>query len=167
MGLIYSTIAVISLCFNRLVTWGCCAIVLTGVMASMMLFVVYGITMGYHQAQNELVDFALKSREVKTGMRRNVDIDKEFTRSSEENRTSEGPSTDSILELYDTRPPSQPGEETTETPIILQDIERQTIDPESGEYVTEHTRKLIGRMRRSKNNNIGKDQFWRPLRKYA
>ncbi|CAK1580461.1 unnamed protein product [Parnassius mnemosyne] len=58
MGLIESTIAVMSLCFNRIVTWGCCAIVLIGIMGSMLLFVVYGITMGYHQAQNELVEFA-------------------------------------------------------------------------------------------------------------
>ncbi|CAH2048706.1 unnamed protein product, partial [Iphiclides podalirius] len=133
--------------------------------------VVYGMTMGYHTGQTELAHFAVKSRNVTNYV---TIVDRRFykgnpyearRRLDSDDRLNES-NLDSILDLYDTRPPTTTNAHA-ETPIVIEFTERlsNSTEPVSAEKFD--SKKNIGRLRRSKDNifkNI-KISFWRPYKK--
>nr|XP_034831924.1 uncharacterized protein LOC117988816 isoform X2 [Maniola hyperantus] len=62
MGLLQSVFCSIVFCVERVLTWTCCAFLLMLMMFTIIILMVYGISVGYHYAQKELASFAMTSR---------------------------------------------------------------------------------------------------------
>ncbi|XP_011550730.2 uncharacterized protein LOC105382529 isoform X1 [Plutella xylostella] len=54
MGVIHSLICSLTFCAERVLTWAVCACVLLVLMLTMVILLVYGISVGYHYAQKEI-----------------------------------------------------------------------------------------------------------------
>ncbi|VVC97535.1 unnamed protein product [Leptidea sinapis] len=126
MGLVQSIFCSVIFCIERVLTWTCCAFVLMLIMFTIIVLMVYGISVGYHYAQKELASFAMSSRTttppavLRAGPERGP-----IVRLVAVNRTEVEHAPQPILEVYQTR---KPGEkvylETSQTPVVLLETER-------------------------------------------
>ncbi|XP_075978215.1 uncharacterized protein LOC142977949 [Anticarsia gemmatalis] len=135
-------------------------------MFSVVMLMVYGISVGYHYAQKELASFAMTSRSTtpSTALRSGPE-GRPVVRLLAVNRSDEERPPNPLVEMYGT---NKPGEniylETSETPIIVLETERPPKKPELSPQERNLARRLIGRFRRSRNNTSSAMPFLRPLR---
>ncbi|XP_061383768.1 uncharacterized protein LOC116770196 [Danaus plexippus] len=166
MGLIQSVFCSMIFCVERVLTWACCAFVLMLLMFTIIILMVYGISVGYHYAQKELASFAMSSRSTteESIMRRSGQEGRPVVRLVAVNRSEVEHAPEPILEVYQTR---SPGEkvflETTETPVVFLETERPPKEPELLPHERDLARRLIGRFRRSRNTTTTNIPFLRPL----
>ncbi|XP_028172321.1 uncharacterized protein LOC135075265 [Ostrinia nubilalis] len=165
MGLVQSVFCSMTFCVERVLTWTCCAFVLMLLMFTIILLMIYGISVGYHYAQKELASFAMSSRSTtEPTMLRAGPESQPVVRLVAVNRSEVEHAPHPLLEVYQTK---KPGEslfmESTETPIVVLETERPPKEPELLPHERELARKLIGRFRRSRNNTTS-EPFLRPLR---
>ncbi|CAD0201233.1 unnamed protein product [Chrysodeixis includens] len=169
MGLIQSVFCSMTFCVERVLTWTCCAFLLMLLMFSIVLLMVYGISVGYHYAQKELASFAMSSRSTtEPALLRAGPENRPVVRLLAVNRSEVEHAPHPLLEVYQTR---RPGEqiymETSETPIVVLETERPPKEPELSPHERELARRLIGRFRRSRNNTSTPIPFLRPLRNFT
>ncbi|XP_050557603.1 uncharacterized protein LOC118269271 [Spodoptera frugiperda] len=158
MGIVQSVFCAMTFCFERILTWICCAFVLIVLIFGILMLMVYGISVGYHYAQKELTDFAYYARaepweqySLRSGQNQNEEGAGPMSLPVEDS----GQSIDSrpVLAAYQTEKPEQQAyRRPPETPIVLLATERSRKDHEPGSHERELARKLIGRFRRSNNN---------------
>ncbi|KAG6444497.1 uncharacterized protein LOC115439840 [Manduca sexta] len=165
MGLIQSVFCSMTFCAERVLTWTCCAFVLMLMMFTVILLMVYGISVGYHYAQKELASFAMSSRSTtEAPMVRRAGIESPVVRLLAVNRSEVEHAPEPLLEVYRTQKPVEKiFMEATETPIVLLETERPPEEPKLSPHERELARRLIGRFRRSRNNTTTDMPFLRPL----
>ncbi|XP_072948835.1 uncharacterized protein [Epargyreus clarus] len=136
-------------------------------MFTIIILMVYGISVGYHYAQKELAAFAMSSRSTtEEPILRSGPESRPVVRMLAVNRTEVEHAPQPILEVYQTK---KPGEqvylETQETPFVILETERPPKEPEFLPHERELARRLIGRFRRSRSNITSTIiPFLRPLR---
>ncbi|XP_045498439.1 uncharacterized protein LOC123696356 isoform X1 [Colias croceus] len=168
MGIIQSVFCSIIFCVERVLTWTCCAFLLMLLMFTIIVLMVYGISVGYHYAQKELASFAMSSRTTteETIARRAGGDSRPIVRLVAVNRTEVEHAPQPILEVQRSAR-KQGGEkvylETSVTPVIVLETERPPKEPELSPHERELARRLIGRYRRSRNNVTLSIPFFRPL----
>ncbi|XP_037868355.1 uncharacterized protein LOC101738362 [Bombyx mori] len=152
MGLLQSVFCSMTFCVERVLTWTCCAFVLMLMMFTIVLLMVYGISVGYHYAQKELASFAMSSRTtteesmVRAGPKNSVVRLLAVNRSEVENAP------EPLLEVYKTQKPVEKlFLDPTETPIVVLETENPPEEPKLSPQEKEIARRLIGRFRRSRN----------------
>ncbi|XP_046966233.1 uncharacterized protein LOC124534412 [Vanessa cardui] len=166
MGLIQSIFCSMIFCVERVLTWTCCAFLLMLLMFTIIILMIYGISVGYHYAQKELAAFAMSSRSTTEPslMRRSGQEGRPVVRLVAVNRTEVEHAPAPILEVYQTK---RPGErvflETSETPFVVLETESPPRQPKLNSQERELARRLIGRFRRSRNNTSTVIPFLRPL----
>ncbi|KAJ2949223.1 hypothetical protein O0L34_g6171 [Tuta absoluta] len=137
-------------------------------MFTIIVLVIYGITVGYHYAQKELASFAMSSRSTtETTLLRSGEQpeNRPVVRMLAVNRTEIEGAPAPILEVFQTRRPGQSiYMEASETPIVLLETERPPQRPQLSRHEKELARKLIGRFRRSRNNVTSSTPFFKPIK---
>ncbi|CAB3227136.1 unnamed protein product [Arctia plantaginis] len=166
MGLIQSVFCSATFCAERVLTWTCCAFLLMLLMFSIIMLMVYGISVGYHYAQKELSSFALSSRSTtEPSLLARAEQERPVVRLLAVNRSEVEHAPHPLIEVYETK---KPGEniylEPSQTPMVLLETERPPKEPELSPNERELARRLIGRFRRSRNNTVTAVPFLRPLR---
>ncbi|XP_059052088.1 uncharacterized protein LOC131846726 [Achroia grisella] len=166
MGVIQSVFCSLTFCVERVLTWTCCAFVLMLLMFTIVLLMIYGISVGYHYAQKEMASFAMSSRSTtESTLLRSGPDSKPVVRLVAVNRSQVEHAPHPMLEVYQTK---KPGEriyiETSETAIVVLETERPPKEPELSPHEKDLARRLIGRFRRSRNNTTTAVPFLRPLR---
>ncbi|CAH2048707.1 unnamed protein product, partial [Iphiclides podalirius] len=155
MGLIQSVICGVVLCFERVVSWTCCALVLMTIMVLVILFTLYGISLGYHYGQKELAKYLGSSDESKKSETGAEALSEPVVRLVAVNR-SQGEQVTDVMSghAYQTRAITQSVFlESSATPIIVLESERPNQQFELTPHERELARKLIGRFRRARRNN--------------
>ncbi|KAL4716670.1 hypothetical protein ACJJTC_004789 [Scirpophaga incertulas] len=163
MGLVQSIFCSMTFCVERVLTWTCCAFVLMLMMFTFIILMVYGVSVGYHYAQKELASFAVSSRTTtEAPVRRSGLESRPVVRMVAVNRSAEERAPRPVLEIYQTRTPSEKlFMESPETPIVLLETESPPMKPAMLPHEQNLARRLIGRFRRSRN--ITSVPFLRPL----
>ncbi|XP_013164619.1 PREDICTED: uncharacterized protein LOC106115707 [Papilio xuthus] len=163
MGLVQSLMCAIVLCFERVVSWMCCAMVLVVILVMIVVLTLYGITLGYHYAQKEIARFA--SGEEASGGRSGSELLREGDTQQQEvveplvrlvavNRTQHETSGDVPGSFEGRTVSAQPLYlESTPTPLVVLESERPIKEVELTPHEKELALKLIGRFRRIKRNN--------------
>ncbi|XP_026762013.1 uncharacterized protein LOC113520806 [Galleria mellonella] len=166
MGLIQSVLCSMTFCIERVLTWTCCAFVLMLLMFTIIILMIYGISVGYHYAQKELASFAMSARSTtEPSVLRAGPESRRVVRLVAVNRSQVEHAPHPILEVYQTKKPEEKIYiETSETPIVVLETERPSKEPALSPHEKELARRLIGRFRRSRNNTTTAVPFLRPLR---
>ncbi|XP_049873184.1 uncharacterized protein LOC126371843 [Pectinophora gossypiella] len=166
MGVIQSIFCSVTFCVERVLTWTCCAFVLMLLMFTIIVLMIYGISVGYHYAQKELASFSMSARTTtEAALLRAGPEARPVVRLVAVNKTQVDHAPMPVLEVYQTK---QPGQqiylENSETPIVVLETERPANEPELSPHEKELARRLIGRFRRSRNNTTTAIPFFRPLK---
>ncbi|XP_068633550.1 uncharacterized protein [Battus philenor] len=157
MGLVQSLMCGVIICFERIVSWLCCAFVLMAILSMIIFLTIYGISLGYHYAQKEIARRALGDSDTgdRTLLRSQQEtINEPVVRLVAVNR-SQGEQPTDIPGLYETRTITQPlFLDSSPTPLVVLETERPPKEIELTAHEKELARKLIGRFRRARKNKF-------------
>ncbi|XP_073955899.1 uncharacterized protein [Choristoneura fumiferana] len=173
MGMIQSIFCTLTFCMERVLTWTCCAFLLMLLMFTILILMVYGISVGYHYAQKELASFAMVSRSTPSPNKRRSGGDgpdemesKPVVRLVAVNRSAVDHPPKPILEVYRNRNQEEKiFLEQKQTPIVVLETERPPAQPTLMPHEKKLAEQLIGRFRRSKNITTV-EPFLRPIKDF-
>ncbi|XP_022116912.1 uncharacterized protein LOC110994530 [Pieris rapae] len=165
MGIIQSVCCSIIFCVERVLTWTCCAFLLMLLMFTIVILMIYGISVGYHYAQKELAAFAMSSRSTTESNMLRGGAEQPIVRLVAVNRTEVEHAPQPILEVQ--RSARKRGGETiylekSKAPVVVLETESPPKEPELSPQERELAKRIIGRYRRSRNST-SEIPFFRPL----